>query len=166
MVDKDQKIHLLCQELIVVMDELDPETQNIVRDHIKTCSECKELSETVIDSDLSFSDPLPNQSEEEIKIKPLKRLTQFHVGLRLFVIAIRILILFYIILPAVKYHDTESYWITFDYVHSGILLFYIPAALFLLVFSFIFLNKRWFWTSMIADLGVIFFLSYLLQLFL
>lgn len=164
-VDKDQIIHLLSQELIVIIDELEPKAKDIVLNHMKGCVDCQQLYESIIDSDKSFPDPEFNESDK-IEIKPLKKLAQFNLGLKLFLIVVRMIILFYIIYTGFKFHDTELAWITFDYINSGILLFYIPASVFLLVFTITFFNKKWIWISVTIDLSIIFFLSHILEWFL
>lgn len=157
----DRKVHLLAQELISVMNDLDEEPQQIVLDHIKECDDCKQLYTNILEFDESM--PALNYSDD-VELKPLKKLVQFNTGLKLLLISIRVVILFYILYSAIRFAGMEALDISF--IESGIFLFYTPATLFLLIFTFTFFNKKWAWGSLVIDLFIILLLSKVLQLFL
>lgn len=160
--DTYRKIHLLSQELIPVINDLGEEPKQIILEHIKECGDCRKL----YDSAVEFDESMPKQDfSEDVELKPLKKLVQFNTGLKLLLVTVRVLILFYIFYSSFSYYN-ESAPLLMGQFYSGILLFYIPAAIFLLVFTFTFFNKKWIWTSLAADLVIIFLLGNIVELFL
>ncbi len=90
----NQKIHVLSQELIPVINDVDPEAQQIILQHTESCESCQKLYNQTVD----FEENIPKHDyEEDVAVKPLKKLTQFNRGLKLFLIAVRVVILFYLI---------------------------------------------------------------------
>ena len=161
--DSFKKIHLLSLELIPIINDLDDEPRQVVLEHITYCEDCKKLYA----STENFNSSMPKQEyAENVEVKPLKKLVQFNNGLKLLLITVRALILFYIVYSSLKYYDVESVTSMLGYFRSGIFLFYIPAAIFLLVFTFTFFNKKWIWISLVIDLVIILFLEKVLQFFL
>ncbi|MBD8034077.1 MULTISPECIES: hypothetical protein [Solibacillus] len=161
--DSFKKIHLLSLELIPIINDLDDGPRQVVLEHITDCKDCKNL----YDSTEHFNSSMPKQDySENVELKPLKKLVQFNNGLKLLLITVRALILFYIVYSSFKYYGAESVTSLLEYFRSGIFLFYIPAAIFLLVFTFTFFNKNWVWISLVIDLVIILFLEKVLQLFL
>ncbi len=162
--NNEQKIHLLSQELIPVIEDLDSEPKQVVLDHIKECKECQRLYSNAIDFDDNFPEV---KFSEDAEIKPLKKLVQFNTGLKLLLIAVRAIILFYVLYSSISYYDWEtSATMILDVMQAGILLFYLPAAVFLLVFTFTFFNKKWLLVSFVSDLIVILFLGIFLRIFI
>ncbi|GAB3068537.1 hypothetical protein [Virgibacillus ainsalahensis] len=158
------KIHLLSQELIPVINDLDTEPKQIVLDHMKDCEECKSLYSHVVDFDDNFPEL---EISDEPEIKPLKKLAQFNTGLKLLLISVRAIILFYIFYSSFSYYDlASSPEMIRASVQSTMFLFYLPAAVFLIVFTITFFNKKWVWISLAADLIVVLFLSNILQVFI
>lgn len=159
-----RKIHLLSQELIPVINDLDAEPKQVVLNHIKRCEECNHLYKSTVDFANSFPEA---EIQDDIEIKPLKKLVQFNTGLKLLLIAVRVLILFYIFYSGFNYYDLETSGdLLVTVVQSTILLFYLPAAVFLNIFTFIFFNKKWAWISAAADLMIILLTDNILQLFI
>lgn len=110
---------------------------------------------------------MPKQDySENVDLKPLKKLVQFNNGLKLLLVTVRALILFYIVYSSFKYYGAESVTSLLEYFKSGIVIFYTPAAIFLLVFTFTFFNKKWVWISLVTDLVIILLLDKVVQLFL
>ncbi|WP_077604948.1 hypothetical protein [Oceanobacillus sojae] len=161
--DDQEKIHLLSQELIPIIDDLDEETKQIVLEHIEECDKCKKLYSEMVDMDKEIPE---HAYDEDVEIKPLKKLVQFNTGLKLLLIAVRIIILFYISYSSFRFHDLESLDQMIAAFQGGILLFYFPAAVFLLVFTFTFFNKKWLWISLTADIIIIFLFGNILQSFI
>lgn len=162
--DANTKIHLLSQELIPVINDLDEEPKQIVLDHINGCKDCQHLYANVVDYDENI--PKPGY-ENEVELKPLKKLTQFNTGLKLLLIIVRVIILFYLFYSSFKFYNVESSaTIILDTFQGGLFLFYLPAAIFLLVFTITFFNKKWLWISLAADLIIILFADNILQLFM
>jgi|SRR5699024_5129246 len=158
-----KKVHLLSQELIPVMDDLEDEPKQIILEHITECDECRKLYEQTV----NFDENMPKHDySDEVELKPLKKLVQFNTGLKLLLIAVRVVILFYIFYSSFRYFDVESITLMLEYFQSGIILFYTPAAVFLLVFTITFFNKKWVWISLLADLIIIFFLANVVELFI
>lgn len=161
--DSFKKIHLLSLELIPVINDLDVEPRQVVLEHITSCKECKDLYDNTED----FNKNMPKQEyPESVELKPLKKLVQFNTGLKLLLITVRALILFYIFYSSFKYYGVDTITSLLEYFRSGIFLFYIPAAVFLLVFTFTFFNKKWIWISLVTDLVIILLLDKVVQLFL
>lgn len=159
----DKKIHFLSRELIPIINDLDDEPKQIILEHITDCDYCKKLYE----STENFNNNMPKQDySENVDLKPLKKLVQFNNGLKLLLITVRALILFYIFYSSFQFFGTNSVSSLLEYFKSGIFIFYTPAAIFLLVFTFTFLNKKWVWLSLVSDLVIILFLDNLVQLFL
>lgn len=156
----DQKIHLLVQELIPIMAELDDEPKQILLGHIQSCEKCQELYRNASE----FDDSMPTlEYRDHVELKPLKKLAQYNIGLKLGLVAIRGIILFYLLYASFNMYEGAS--VDFDFLRGGLFLFYIPAAIFLLIFTFTFFNKKWLFLSLLADLLVILLLSKILQLF-
>ncbi|MFS0875242.1 hypothetical protein [Solibacillus isronensis] len=161
--DSMKKIHLLSLELIPIINDLDEEPRQVILEHVTNCEDCKKL----YDRTENFNEHMPKHDySENVELKPLKKLVQFNKGLKLLLITVRALILFYIIYSGFKYYGAESVSSLLEYIQSGIFLFYIPAAIFLLVFTFTFFNKKWVWISLATDLVIILFSAKVLQLFL
>ncbi|MER2154032.1 MAG: zf-HC2 domain-containing protein [Solibacillus sp.] len=161
--DSFNKIHLLSLELIPIINDLDEEPRQVILEHITYCEDCRKL----YDNTENFNNTLPKHDySENVELKPLKKLVQFNNGLKLLMITVRAITLFYIVYSSFKYNGAESVPSLLEYIKSGIFLFYIPAAIFLLVFTFTFFNKKWFWISLVTDLVIIIFLEKVLQLFL
>lgn len=159
--DDKEKIHLLSLELIPVINDLDSGTKKVVLDHIDGCNECKRLYTKAIDFDESFPEA---ETQQDFEIKPLKKLVQFNTGLKLLLVIVRAIILFYIIYPNIKYFISESPMMAFNLIQSGIFMFYIPAVVFLLVFTVTFFNKKWSVVSLTFDLLIVLFLDDLIKL--
>ncbi|MCM3741485.1 hypothetical protein M3210_14520 [Oceanobacillus luteolus] len=160
--DSFKKIHLLSQELIPLINDLEEEPKQIILEHIKDCGDCRKLHESAVE----FDESMPKQDfSEDVELKPLKKLVQFNTGLKLLLVTVRALILFYIFYSSFSFYG-ESAPLLMGQFYSGIILFYVPAAIFLLVFTFTFFNKKWFWTSLVADLVIIFLLDNIVELFL
>lgn len=159
----DVKLHLLSQELIPNINDLDNEPKQVVLNHVNTCTECQRLYSRVVD----FKENFPESSiAEDVQTKPLKKLVQFNKGLKLLLVAVRFIILFYIIFTSIDFYVWESSpMAAIQYIQSGIFLFYLPAIIFLLVFTATFFNRRWFWFSLATDTMVILFFVYVLKLF-
>lgn len=161
--DSFNKIHLLSLELIPIINDLDEEPRQVILEHITYCEDCRKL----YDNTENFNNTLPKHDySENVELKPLKKLVQFNNGLKLLMITVRAIILFYIVYSSFKYNGAESVASLLEYIKSGIFLFYIPAAIFLLVFTFTFFNKKWLWISLVTDLVIILFLAKVLQMFL
>lgn len=162
--DVNQKIHLLTRELIPVINDLEDETVKVVLEHIHNCTKCQHLYSKVMEVEKNYPKaPISN----EMEIKPLKKLVQFHQGLKLLFFSIRAVIIFYIIYSGLSFYDLEtSSQAAIDYIQGVTFLFYFPASLFLIIFTIVFFNKKWIWISIILDLFIIFFVDRLIALFI
>lgn len=69
-----REIHLLSQELIPVLNEVDTEPKQIVLDHIDHCEVCQELYAHANEYDKQFPEA---DVSSDVDIKPLKKLAQF-----------------------------------------------------------------------------------------
>lgn len=158
--DEKEKIHILSQELIPVMDDLDEAARNVVLEHMRHCKKCENLysSMTEIDENSPHTPLLA-----EVEMKPLKKLLQFNQGLKLVLFFIRIALLAFIFFSAVVFYDwTIAAQAAVDYIQSVTFFFYFPTALFLTIFTFIFLNKKWFMLSLIFDIIIILFFDHII----
>lgn len=156
----DKAIHLLAQELIPVINDLDDEPKQIILEHIKDCDNCRYLYTNTLEFDESM--PTVDYSDN-VELRPLKKLVQFNTGLKILLVGIRGLILFYILYPIFSF--SSIYSADFSFVQPALFLFYTPAAIFLLIFTFTFFSKKWLWLSLLTDLFIIIFLNKILQLF-
>lgn len=157
--NETQKIHLLVQELIPIMSELDDEPKQILLDHIQSCKDCQKLYENASE----FDDSIPKlEYSDHVELKPLKKLVQYNTGLKLALVAIRAVILFYLVYTSFTIYELTP--IDDSFLQFGLFLFYTPAAIFLLIFTFTFFNKKWLYLSLGTDLFFIFLLSKVLQL--
>lgn len=157
----EQKIHILTQELIPLIDDVDAAAKNVMLEHIETCSVCQKLYQSA----LNFDDHLPTLPvPEQSDIKPLKKLAQFNRGLKWLMVIVRAIILFYIVYTNVSFMQfTDTKEELLFSIQSMIYLFYVPAIVFLTVFTMTFFNKKWFWLSLGIDLFIILFLIKILQ---
>ena len=160
--NKQDKIHILSQELIPVMDDLDEEARNIVLEHMQHCKKCQTFYSSIAEIDeYAPQTPFP----DEVEMKPLKKLVQFNQGLKLVLLMIRIIILAFIFYSAVQFYDwTLAAQAAVDYIQAVTFFFYFPAALFLTIFSFIFLNKKWFVLSFIFDISIVLLFDHLIAI--
>ncbi|TMU83775.1 hypothetical protein FGG79_18945 [Bacillus sp. BHET2] len=148
-----EKIHHLCNELIPIIDEVDPETKEILLDHMKKCKVCTDSFSTIHD----FYEVLsPASPKEEAEIPPLKRLVQFNTGLKIILIAIRSVILFYLVFSSLDFtHGASLTLREINRIDAGMFLFYFPTSIFLTVFTFTFFNKKWSFISLGVDVLLI-----------
>ncbi|MCP3033138.1 hypothetical protein LF817_17575 [Halobacillus sp. A1] len=158
----EMKIHKLCQELIPVFDELDEETKGIIHEHVQYCPVC----DNMLDKRSFLNESIENAEVNEGKdfeIKPLKKLIHINRGIRLLMILVRVLVLFVISFNTLRFNDSWDA-LALQTFQSGAFLFYLPASIFLLVFTWMFLNKKWLIYSLVVDL-VILLTIWQLQLF-
>lgn len=158
--DGKEKIHILSQELIPVMDDLDEEARNVVLEHMRHCKKCQHLYSSMTEIDENSPHTL---LPAEVEVKPLKKLLQFNQGLKLVLLIIRIVLLTFIFYSAVVFYDwTVSAQAAMHYIQDVTFFFYFPVALFLTIFTFIFLNKKWFMLSLIFDISIILFFDHII----
>lgn len=152
---EEEKIHLLVKELIIIEEDLDEEVKEIIHDHINTCDECRRLYSDVKATEI----PSIDNNSNETHIKPLKSLRKLNIGLLVFLIIVRIGILFFIF-----YANSSGYNFVMleGILQASINLFYLPSVIFLLLFTFIFFKTKIFVVSLIFDLIIIIFGSHLL----
>lgn len=163
MMNDDKRVHILASELILILDELEQETKEVVLEHMQECSQCRD----VYNDSLKVEDYPTLKPSEETEIKPLKKLVQFNRSLKWLFISIRALLLFYIIYSSIHFYNWEiAADAAIEYVKSVTFMFYFPAAVFLIVFTMTFFNKRWIAFSILFDLGVILFLDTFMSIFI
>ena len=64
--NKQDKIHILSQELIPVMDDLDEEARNIVLEHMQHCKKCQNFYWEIAEIDENaLQTPFPDEVEDE-----------------------------------------------------------------------------------------------------
>ena len=162
--DEKEKIHILSQELIPVMDDLDESARNVVLEHIRHCKKCQHLYSSMTEIDENS----PHTSfSREVEIKPLRKLVQFNQGLKLVLLVIRIVLLAFILYSAFQFYDwTIAAQAAMDYIQGVTFLFYFPVALFLTIFTFMFFNKKWSVFSFIFDIIIILFFDHIIALFI
>src|SRR5690625_2396538 len=97
--DETNKVHLLSRELIPIINDIEPETKELVMNHIATCELCQELYANAYELDQLF----PEKETEPVAIKPLKKLVQFNKGIKWLLIMIRVGILSYAVFSAIAY---------------------------------------------------------------
>ena len=160
--NKQDKIHILSQELIPMLADLDEEARNVVLEHIQHCKKCKNLYLSIVEIDENAPQI---QLPDEVEMKPFKKLVQFNQGLKLVLFMSRIVLLAFIFYSAVQFYDwTIAAQAAIDYIQAVTFFFYFPAALFLTIFSFIFLNKKWFVLSLIFDISIILLFDHLIAI--
>lgn len=160
--EEEKKVHYLAQELIPIVEDLEPEAKKIVMEHIERCESCQKY----YSNSYSLDNELPTKNHEQIEVKPLKKLVQFNKGIKLLLIMVRVIILLYVILSGVLYGKWDSMSDAYPYIQTIIYIVYLPAAVFLLVFTFVFLNKKWLYSSLLTDIVIVFSLDFFLKLIL
>src|SRR5690625_7051120 len=86
----------------------------------------------------------PEKEAELVAIKPLKKLFQFNKGIKWLLIMIRVGILSYAVFSAIAYLGYGMRTDIYLDIQATIYFLYLPSSLFLLVFTFVFLHKKWF----------------------
>lgn len=153
--NEQEKIHLLTAELIPLIDDVEAETKEVMEAHIKECQSCQIIYKQMNE----WEEAIPTQqTRNETEIKPFKKLAQFNRGLKVSLIAIRVVILVFLIGLDILIMEPNN----FLYLRGITIMFYAPASIFLLVFTYVFLQRRWFSLSLIADSMIIFILTFLL----
>lgn len=158
--DEVRKVHILAQELIPIVKDIEPDARKIVMDHIENCESCQKSYSDSYNLDME----IPDKSHEQMEIKPLKKLVQFNKGIKLLLIMIRVVILSYVIFSSLMIFDLENFTDAYPFIQSTLYIFYLPTAIFLLVFTFVFLNKKWLFVSLVWDVVTIFSLDFFLKL--
>lgn len=158
--DETNQIHLLTRELIPIIGDTEPETKEIVMNHIATCKSCQMLYAEANELDHIF----PEKRDESVEIKPLKKLVQFNKGIKILLIMIRVAILSYAIYSGIVFSGFIKGIDVYLHIQSIIYVLYLPASLFLLVFTFVFLSKRWLIYSIVVDLMIVFGLDFIFKL--
>ncbi|MCA1012818.1 zf-HC2 domain-containing protein [Halobacillus halophilus] len=147
----ERKIHKLSQELIPVFDELDAETKEIIQEHARHCSECDRMLNTG-----DFMDTETEKTEDgerdDAPIQPLRQLVHINRGIRVMVFLIRILVLGVISYNSLRFQEFGDVVRTFQ---AGTFLIYLPTAIFLIAFTWTFLNKKWVFYSIVADVIIL-----------
>ncbi|MCA0971418.1 hypothetical protein LCM20_12505 [Halobacillus litoralis] len=153
----EENVHVLVKELIPILDDVDARAKEIVIEHIEQCEECHHIYEEL----RAFDEHMPKLSlQEEQEMKPLKKLVQFNRGLKLLVVGLRALILFYVLYTSVGAYDWgSSVGAAVSYAEGVTFMFYLPAAVFLNIFSLVFFSRRWVWSSVVFDLIVVLFIG-------
>jgi len=113
---------------------------------------CQELYENAYELDQLF----PEKETELVAIKPLKKLIQFNKGIKWLLIMIRVGILSYAVFSAIAYSGYEMRTDIYPDIQATIYFLYLPSSLFLLVFTFVFLDKKWLIYSVVVDVIIIF----------
>ncbi|SFG62246.1 hypothetical protein SAMN05216353_16512 [Halobacillus alkaliphilus] len=147
----EKKIHKLSQELIPVFDELDTETKEIIKEHAQYCSECDHMLDKREVMDAEMESAGDNEGKEST-IKSLKKLIHNNSGIGIMLFLVRVLVLAVISYNSLRFQNFEDVVQTFQ---GGTFLIYLPTAIFLLIFTWTFLNKRWILYSVVADLVVL-----------
>jgi len=160
--DETNKVHLLSRELIPIINDIEPETKELVMNHIATCELCQELYANAYELDQLF----PEKETEPVAIKPLKKLVQFNKGIKWLLIMIRVGILSYAVFSAIAYLGYGMRTDIYLDIQATIYFLYLPSSLFLLVFTFVFLNKKWLIYSVVVDVIIIFGLDIVFNLLL
>lgn len=160
--EEEKKVHYLAQELIPIVEDLEPEAKKIVMEHIERCESCQKY----YSNSYSLDNDLPTKNHEQIEVKPLKKLVQFNKGIKLLLIMVRVIILLYVILSGLLYGEWDNMSDAYPYIQTIIYIVYLPAAVFLLVFTFVFLNKKWLYSSLVTDIVIVFSLDFFLKLIL
>ncbi len=153
---EEEKIHLLVRELIFIEEELDNEVKEIIHNHINTCDECSHLYSDIKTTEI----PTIDSNSSETNIKPLKSLRKLNIGLLVFLVMVRIGILYYIFYANSSGANPS---IIENVLQASINLFYLPSVIFLLLFTFIFFKTKIFMVSLMFDLIIIIFGSHLLS---
>ncbi|KYG28242.1 hypothetical protein [Alkalihalobacillus trypoxylicola] len=161
---EEEKIHILSNELIPILDELEKEAKDIVLEHMNECSDCQRLYNEIINDETPFP---KYQQMESREIAPFKKLLQFNRGLKWLFISIRIIIIFLIVFSALSFYNLElSAQAAMDYIKAGTFMFYFPTMIFLNILSIVFFNKKWLWYFILFDLMIVLFLDRIIPIFL
>lgn len=159
-----EKIHILSQELIPVFEELDDASKKVILEHIETCKHCHSLYVNQSDAD---SSNIQLEESEHIEIKPLKKLVQFNQSLKGMLFFIRAILLIFIVGTSLIFYDWQfSSDAAVINIKMSLFLFYFPSIIFLNVFTIVFFNRKWIWTSILFDLIIILFFDTFISMFI
>lgn len=151
--DYEKKIHKLSQELIPVFDELDTETKEIINEHAEQCSVCDNVLDKRETLDVEMGN-VEDDGDVDTPIQPLRKLVHINRGIRTMLFLIRVLVLSVVALNTLRSHNFSE-GLAIQTFQFGTLFFYLPTAIFLLFFTWIFLEKRWTVYSLMADIVIL-----------
>jgi hypothetical protein len=161
-VTKLDDIHVLCQELIPIYNELEDEAKRIIDKHAEECPICKEQLKVVRDIDIAPKEVPPNP----IAMKRFKKLFLFKRLNAFLLFFIRVIVLGLIAFDFFQHFSANvPYGIQFEGLRAGLILFYLPLAFVLLMFTWFLKNMKMLWISLIIDLIVLYFFDDMIRMF-
>ncbi|SEN93311.1 hypothetical protein SAMN04488134_102318 [Amphibacillus marinus] len=158
-----QKIHILSQELVGMIDELDHDAKQIVLDHISGCHECQQLYHQRL---TNVGNPSGTIIVEPKQPEPFKKIIQFNRNLKLVMFLVRTFIVVCILYTSFYFYNWDLAGLAaIEYIKNTVFLIYFPAIIFLTIFTMTFFNKKWFMLFILLDFIIIFFLDTFMLIF-
>ncbi|ALC82405.1 MULTISPECIES: zf-HC2 domain-containing protein [Bacillus] len=156
-----EDIHILCQELIPIYNELEEDAKRVIEKHAEECESCKEQLESVGNIEITPKEMNHNQAP----MKRFKKLFLFKRVNTLLMFFIRVIVLGLIAFDFSQHFSADvPYGIQFEGLRASLVLFYIPLAFVLLMFTWFLKNMKLLLMSLLVDLLVIYFFDDLIRL--
>jgi hypothetical protein len=154
--DEQQKIHILCNELIPLYNELELETQRLIIEHTKQCKECKEalLRVNVIfnNEEDSYEDSYKGNSKN-IQVTPYRSLILFKKMIAVFFLLARAIVLGLLAFNWISNYSPEQT----SLFTAQLILFYFPLVVIINTINFLYFRNKWFWVMLVTDIIILFF---------
>jgi hypothetical protein len=156
---QDRKIHLLCQELIPLYEDLNNDVKAIIDEHGENCAECKELLKETVMLNMSLSNH-SSQAPTEVHKPPFYQLIWFKRSIFFGVILLRLFILGMI---WQDYNQIVTYTeaplgLAKEGVRASIIIFYLPYSILSLILSLPLVKMRYVGVLAIFDFIVLLYL--------
>lgn len=157
-----EDIHILCQELIPIYNELEEDAKRVIEKHAEECVSCKEQLEAVQNIEITPKEVNHNQTS----MKRFKKLFLFKRVNALLMFFIRAVVLGLIAFDFFQHFSANiPYGIQFEGLRASLVLFYLPLAVVLLMFTWFLKNIKMLWFLLLVDLLVLYFFDDLIRFF-
>lgn len=150
-----EEVHVLCQELIPMYDDLDVPAKRVIEKHAEECEVCR-MNLTA--SKKIEIGPREAGENDSLPVQPFKKLILLKKFLTLFLFFIRTVVIGLIAFDFFRHFSPAvPYGLQFEGLRASLVIFYVPLAFFLLLFTWFMKNGKIFWITLIIDLLVIYF---------
>lgn len=158
-----EDIHILCQELIPIYNELEEDAKRVIKKHAEECESCKEQLESVQNIEITPKEVDHNQTP----IKRFKKLLLFKRVNTLLMFFIRVIVLGLIAFDFFQHFSADvPYGIQFEGLRASLILFYLPLVIVLLMFTWFLKNMKMLGLLLLVDLLVLYFFDDMIRLFI
>jgi hypothetical protein len=150
--DEQQKIHILCNELIPMYNELEQKTQQLILEHTKQCKECEEA---ILRANVLFNEDESSLkvNSENTEVTPYKSLVLFKKMITVFFILARVIVLGLLAFNWISNYSPEQK----SLLGAHLILFYLPMVVIINTINFLYFRNKWFWIMLVTDVIILFF---------